>query len=118
MGAARRLLQRALDDDPSNGEALALLVGLVAASAAFLATPGLGVASHATAQASHVFRGPGLVLRYPSSLYVSTRPLDSITNPVQRFVLSTYPVPSNRPNAGGNYTPPLTGVIAELFDQP
>ena len=83
----------------------------------FLIAPGSGVASHTTAQASRVFRGPGLVLRYPSSLYISDQPLDSITNPVQRFVLSTYRVPGDRPNAGGNYTPRPTGVIAELLEE-
>ena len=60
--------------------------------------------------------GPGIVLRYPSSVYVSDRPLGSITDPVQRFVLSTYRVPGDVPNAGGGYTPPPTGVIAELLE--
>ena len=91
------------------------LVGVVA-SAVFLVAPGLGVASHSNGQVTDVFRGPGIVLRYPGSLYVTNRPLDSITNPAQRFVLSTYRVPGNQPNADGNYTPPSTGVIAELTE--
>jgi hypothetical protein len=95
----------------------ALLVGVVVASAAFLVILGSGTASGVNAQTSLVFRGPGIVLRYPSSLYVSNRTLDSMTNPVQRFVLSTYRVPGNRPNAEGSYTPPLTGVIAELLEE-
>jgi len=95
----------------------ARLVGLIAVAIAFFVAPGSGIASQVNAQTSRVFRGPGLVLRYTSSLYVSTRPLDSITNPVQRFVLSTYPVPDDRLNANGNYTPPLTAVIAELLEE-
>ena len=31
-------------------------------------------------------------------------------------MLSTYRVPGNQPNADGNYTPPSTGVIAELTE--
>jgi hypothetical protein len=95
----------------------ALLVGVVATSAAVLVAPGVGIANEVDAQTSLVFRGPGIVLRYPSSLYLSSRPLDSMTNPVERFVLSTYRVPGDRPNAEGSYTPPPTGVIAELLEE-
>jgi hypothetical protein len=65
---------------------------------------------------AHVFRGPGIVLRYPSGLYVTNRPLAWTSDPAQRFVLSTYPVPGDRASAGGNDTPPPTGVIAELVE--
>ena len=95
----------------------AVLVVLVVAAVGSLVEPRSGVASHAKAQKSRVFRGPGIVFRYPSSLYVSTSALDSITNPVQRFVLSTYRLSDERPNANGTYTPPLTGVIAELLEE-
>jgi hypothetical protein len=81
--------------------------------ATVLALPGLGAAS---AGSPDVFRGPGLVLRYPASLYVSNRLLNNWGNPVQRFVLSTYRVPDGQPNLNGDYTPPPTGVIAQVLE--
>jgi hypothetical protein len=62
-------------------------------------------------------------LPYPSSgWYVTNRPPDAISNPVQMFVLSSYRVPVGRPNVDGPATPPTpapTGVIARLLqDQP
>jgi hypothetical protein len=61
-------------------------------------------------------------LRYPSSWYVTNRPLDTITNPVQMFVLSSYRVTGGQLNVDGPDTPPTpspTGVIARLLeDQP
>jgi hypothetical protein len=64
-----------------------------------------------------VFRGPAIILRYPGSLFVSNRPLNWWSNPAQRFVLANYRVPGNRPNGNGDYTPPLTGVIAQLVEE-
>lgn len=80
-----------------------------------LFAPGLR-AAHGATQTTRVFHGPGLALRYPGGLFLSTRPFDSISDPVQRFVLSTYRVPGGRPNSDGDYTPPPTGVIAELLE--
>jgi len=61
-------------------------------------------------------------LPYPSGWFVTNRPLDAITNPVQMFVLSSYRVTGGRPNVDGPDTPPTpspTGVIARLLeDQP
>jgi hypothetical protein len=64
-----------------------------------------------------VFRGPAIVLRYPGSLFVSNRSLNSWSNPAQRFVLSNYRVPGNRPNGNGDYTPPPSGVIAQVLEE-
>lgn len=85
-----------------------IAVGLTAA----LVVPGVG-----SPRTSNVFRGPAIVLRYPGSLFVSNRPLNWWTNPAQRFVLSNYRVPGNRPNGNGDYTPPATGVIAQLVEE-
>ena len=79
--------------------------------AAALVLPGFGSPS-----GDAVFRGPAIVLRYPDSLFVSNRPLNWWGNPAQRFVLSNYRVPGNRPNGNGDYTPPATGVIAQLVE--
>jgi hypothetical protein len=76
----------------------------------------LGGSALASSAELRVFRGPALVLRYPGGLYVSNRPLNWWSNPVQRFVLSTYRVPGGRPNGNGDYTPPPTGVIAQVVE--
>lgn len=64
-----------------------------------------------------VFRGPGIVLRFPSRWFVSNVPLNGITDPVQRFVLASYRVPVGRPDFDGNYAPPSGGVIAQLVEE-
>jgi hypothetical protein len=63
-----------------------------------------------------VFRGPGIALQTPSDWYVSNQPLNGITDPVQRFVLSSYQVPSGA-DAGGSYMPSSHGVIAQLAEE-
>jgi hypothetical protein len=92
-----------------------LLGGLLTVLAVVAVSPS-GLAN-IRVRATYVFRGPGIVLRYPSGLYVSNRVLDSMTNPVQRLVLSTYRLPGGRLNQDGTYEPPATGVIAELLEE-
>lgn len=65
---------------------------------------------------THVFRGSGIVVRYPDGLYVTNQPLNGITDPVQRFVLSSYRVPAGA-DANGTYAPPTRGVIAQLVEE-
>jgi hypothetical protein len=48
---------------------------------------------------------------------VSNRPLGYISDPVQRFVVSSYRVPGGRPNGDGDYRPPSGGVIAQLLEE-
>jgi hypothetical protein len=79
-----------------------------------LAAVVLGVSS-AGALGSTVFRDAGITLRAPSGWWVNDRPLTRITNPVQRFVLSSYRVPGGA-DAGGSYTPSPQGVLAELTE--
>ena len=64
-----------------------------------------------------VFRGPGIVLRYPGRWFVSNEPLNGITDPVQRFVLSSYRVPVGRPDWAAHYAPPPRGVIAQFVEE-
>jgi hypothetical protein len=82
-----------------------LLFGMVAGLAT-AASPG-----------PRVFRGPGILLAYPSDWFVSTEPLNGIIDPVQLFVLSSYRVPPGRPIFDGNYAPPPSGVIAQLVEE-
>jgi hypothetical protein len=79
----------------------------------------LGVVASTSAAAAdpRVFRGPGIVLRTPSGWYVTNAPLNGITNPVQRFVLSSYRVPTGRPDFDGNYAPPPRGVVVQLLEE-
>jgi hypothetical protein len=43
--------------------------------------------------------------------------LNGWTNPVQRFVLSSYPVPAGRPNLDGDYSAPPGGVLALFVEE-
>jgi hypothetical protein len=85
------------------------------ASTALAVSPG-SAASNVN-QASRPFRGPGIVLRYSAGLYVTDRLLDPMTNPEQRFVLSTHPLPEGRLNTDGTHSMPGSEVIAELLEE-
>jgi hypothetical protein len=82
--------------------------------ASLFAAAGVATAAHA---GPRVFRGPGIILRYPAGWSVGNDPLNGITDPVQRFVLSSYPVSVGRPDFDGNYAPPPRGVIAQLVEE-
>jgi hypothetical protein len=86
---------------------------------AFFAVVALLVLSAQAARGAvgpRVFRGPGIVLRTPNGWYVSNEPLNAITDPVQRFVLSSYRLPTGA-DAGGGYVPSSRGVIALLDEE-
>jgi hypothetical protein len=87
-----------------------IAIGLVL----FFAMGGLAAAASG---GPRVFRGPGIVLRYPGGWFVSTEPLNGIADPVPRFVLSSYRVAVGRPGFDGNYAPPPRGVIAQLAEE-
>jgi len=74
-------------------------------------------ASASAAGGARVFRGPGIVLRYPDGWYATNEPLNGITDPVQRFVLSSYRVPAGGADANATYAPPPRGVIAQLVEE-
>ena len=73
-------------------------------------------ASVATAAAPPVFRRAGIAIRPPVGWFVTTEPLNGITDPVQRFVVSSYRLPIGA-DAGGGYVPSSRGVVAQLTEE-
>lgn len=82
---------------------------------AVVASAALAVATAPAAVGPTVFRGAGITLRAPSGWWVSNAPLTTITNPVQRFVLSSERVPAGA-DAGGSWLPSSRGVLAQLTE--
>jgi hypothetical protein len=70
----------------------------------------------AGASAPPVFRAAGIVVHAPAGWYVTSEPLNGITEPVQRFVLSSYRVPAGA-DAGNGYVPPSRAVLALLMEE-
>lgn len=70
----------------------------------------------ASAAAPPVFRGAGIVVHAPPRWFVTSVPLNGITDPVQRFVLSSFRVPAGA-DAGGDYVPSSRGVLAQLAEE-
>lgn len=64
----------------------------------------------------HAFRTTGIAVRVPAGWHISTRPLNNVTNPVQRFVLSSARLPKNA-NSGNGYVPPSHAVLAQLIEE-
>ena len=64
----------------------------------------------------HLFRTHGIALRAPSGWHISTRPLTNVTDPVQRFVLSSESLPENA-NSSDGYVPPSHAVLAQLVEE-
>lgn len=65
---------------------------------------------------THVFRTDGIVVQVPAGWHVSTRPLNGVSDPVQRFVLSSVSVPPH-PSAANGYLPPSDGVLAQVLEE-
>jgi hypothetical protein len=63
-----------------------------------------------------LFRTHGIVIRAPTGWHVSTRPLNNVTDPVQRFVLSSARLPKNA-NSSAGYVPPSHAVLAQLVEE-
>jgi hypothetical protein len=95
-------------DRPVRMAAYLVTVGLVAAVC-------LG-APAASASRPVVFHRFGIALHAPNGWFVTNRPLNGVTDPVQRFVLSSYRIPRGA-DAGGSYTPSSTGVVAQLDEE-
>jgi len=63
-----------------------------------------------------VFRADGITVRVPAGWHVSTRPLNGVSDPVQRFVLSSVSVPPNA-SSGNGYLPPSDAVLAQVLEE-
>lgn len=74
------------------------------------------LAAVASAASPPVFRQAGIVLHVPVGWFVTTEPLNGVTDPVQRFVLSSYRVPVGA-DAGNGYVPPSSAVLAQLVEE-
>lgn len=72
--------------------------------------------SVATAATPPVFRRAGIAIHPPVGWFVTTEPLNGITDPVQRFALSSYPVPVGA-DAGSSYVPPSRAVLAQVVEE-
>ena len=70
----------------------------------------------ASAAAPPVFRGAGIVLHAPPRWFVTTEPLNGITDPVQRLVLSSFRVPFGA-DTTNDYVPSSRGVLAQLVEE-
>lgn len=62
---------------------------------------------------ARVVRKDGITARLPVGWFVTNEPLNGIADPAQRLVLSSYRVPA-RADASGYYTPPASGVLAQV----
>jgi hypothetical protein len=64
----------------------------------------------------HLFRTHGIAIRAPTGWHISTRPLNNVTDPVQRFVLSSARLPKNA-NSSDGYVPASHAVLAQLVEE-
>jgi hypothetical protein len=90
----------------------ARLLALSLATATLLAST-----AAASGTRPHVFRTSGIVVRYPVGWHVSTEPLTGITDPVQRFVLSSYRIPAGFSSTGDYYAPRIDGVVVQVDEE-
>jgi hypothetical protein len=65
---------------------------------------------------AHLFRTDGVTLQVPAGWHISTRPLNEVSDPVQRFVLSSVPVPPDA-SRGNGYLPPENAVLAQVLEE-
>ncbi len=70
---------------------------------------------------TRLIRADGVSTRIPTGWYVTHRPFTAITDPVQRFVVSSYRIPdslfSGTVPSGSTYLPSSTGVLAVVMEQ-
>jgi hypothetical protein len=78
--------------DGTSGASAAVFQTMVWRAGHLVALVALGVVASTSVAATdpRVFRGSGIVLQMPIGWHVTNIPLNGITNPVQRFVLSSY----------------------------
>jgi hypothetical protein len=60
--------------------------------------------------------GYGIVLQRPTGWYVTNEPLSEVSDPVQRFVLSSYRLPADA-SAEDGYVPSSNGVVAQVMEE-
>ncbi len=93
-----------------------LALGALAAIAAAAIGTTLGLRPSG-APPARVVRSDGISLRLPRGWYVTNRPLNNVSWPVQRFVLSSFPEHFDAAQTSGYYLPPQTGVLAQIVEE-
>jgi hypothetical protein len=92
--------------------ALAVIVvaaGLATGLALMLRSPDL--------PGARVVRSAGIHVRLPRGWYVTRHPLNDVSWPVQRFVISSFPVTYDASKTGSAYLPPQAGVLAQIVEE-
>jgi hypothetical protein len=84
-----------------------VVVGGVITLVFMLRSPGVPVPRAAQAA--------GIRVRLPRGWYVTRRLIDDVSWPVQRFVVSSFPVTFDA--SAGQYLPPQTGVLAQIVEE-
>lgn len=62
------------------------------------------------------FHVAGLTVSVPPGWFITTAPLNAITNPVPRFVLSSYRLPAGA-DAGDSYVPPSSALLVQVVEE-
>jgi len=112
--AADPLIEEARDRQRRRRRALLLVGGLLVAAAVYGGLhSGNGHSPVATATSFH---SAGITVQVPPGWFVTNAPLNGVSNPVQRFVLSSYRL---RPgaDAGNGYVPPSTAVLVQVMEE-
>ena len=76
-----------------------------------------GISGSTASGGQFVFRNARVAVIVPKSWHATNEPLDYSSNPVQRFVLSSYGVPRGRPNDDGDYIVPRSQVLAQVLEE-
>lgn len=63
------------------------------------------------------FHIEGISATIPAGWFVTHRPLMNVSWPVQRFVVSSFPVTYDLRTADASYLPPQTGVLAQIVEE-
>jgi len=93
-----------------------LLVATAAAVTAAATYGGFQAGGGGAPATPAAFHQAGITVDVPAGWFVTSAPLNAITNPVPRFVLSSCRVPVGA-DAGNGYVPPSTAVLVQAMEE-